>query len=61
MYSRCEAGRDSFWLHRELVNRGIDNHVLQPSSIIVDRRVVSENRPPGFEADAPATAALPRR
>jgi transposase len=33
-----EAGRDGFWLHRALHQRGIDNVVVDSSSIEVDRR-----------------------
>jgi transposase len=33
-----EAGRDGFWLHRALQQRGIDNVVVDSSSIEVDRR-----------------------
>lgn len=33
-----EAGRDGFWLHRELLSEGIENVVVDPSSIAVDRR-----------------------
>jgi len=33
-----EAGRDGFWLHRFLLAHGIDNHVLEPTSILVNRR-----------------------
>src|SRR5262249_47433822 len=33
-----EAGRDGFWLHRALTSRGIDNVVVDASSIEVDRR-----------------------
>ena len=33
-----EAGRDGFWLHRYLVQRGIDNQVVDSSSIEVNRR-----------------------
>jgi len=33
-----EAGPDSFWLHRWLVGQGIDNHVVDSSSIEVNRR-----------------------
>jgi transposase len=33
-----EAGRDGFWLHRFLVSRGIDNLVIDSSSIEVKRR-----------------------
>jgi len=33
-----EAGRDGFWLHRWLLEQGIENLVVDPSSIEVDRR-----------------------
>src|SRR3984957_19399934 len=33
-----EAGRDGFWLARFLARRGIEIHVIQPSSLPVDRR-----------------------
>jgi transposase len=33
-----EAGRDGYWLHRALTARGIDNVVVDSSSIEVDRR-----------------------
>src|SRR5271166_2736833 len=33
-----EAGRDGFWLARFLAQRGIEVHVMQPSSLPVDRR-----------------------
>jgi transposase len=33
-----EAGRDGFWLHRELERRGIQNLVVDPASIEMDRR-----------------------
>lgn len=33
-----EAGRDGFWLHRVLVAQDIDNHVIDPASVAVDRR-----------------------
>ncbi len=37
---RCcyEAGRDGFWLHRELVARGIENVVIDAGSIEVSRK-----------------------
>jgi transposase len=38
MCSCYEAGRDGFWLHRYLVSSGIDNVVVDSSSIEVDRR-----------------------
>lgn len=34
-----EAGRDGFWLHRYLVSRGIENGVVDSSSIEVNRRM----------------------
>jgi len=33
-----EAGRDGFWLHRLLTAHGIAAHVLEPTSILVNRR-----------------------
>jgi transposase len=33
-----EAGRDGFWLHRWLIAHGITNHVVDSSSIEVNRR-----------------------
>lgn len=33
-----EAGRDGFWLHRWLVAQGVDNRVVDSSSIEVNRR-----------------------
>jgi transposase len=33
-----EAGRDAFWLHRYLVQAGIDNRVVDSASIEVNRR-----------------------
>ena len=33
-----EAGRDGFWLHRVLTAHRIANHVLEPTSILVNRR-----------------------
>jgi transposase len=33
-----EAGRDGFWLHRFLVSIGVENHVVDSSSIEVNRR-----------------------
>jgi transposase len=33
-----EAGRDGFWLHRYLLSRGIDNQIVDSSSIEVNRR-----------------------
>lgn len=37
--SSCyEAGRDGFWLHRVLVSQGVDNVVVDPGSVEVNRR-----------------------
>jgi len=33
-----EAGRDGFWIHRHLVEQGIDNAVIDSASIEVNRR-----------------------
>ena len=33
-----EAGRDGFWIHRCLLSNGIDNNVIDPASVEVDRR-----------------------
>lgn len=33
-----EAGRDGFWIHRRLLEDGIENHVVDSSSIEVNRR-----------------------
>ena len=33
-----EAGRDGFWLARDLIARGIEVHVMQPSSVAVERK-----------------------
>jgi transposase len=33
-----EAGYDGFWLHRVLMNRGIENYVLDGASLPIDRR-----------------------
>ena len=38
IYSCYEAGRDGFWLHRYLVGRGIENCIVDSSSIEVNRR-----------------------
>jgi transposase len=37
-YSCYEAGRDGFWLHRWLTQQGINNRVVDSSSIEVNRR-----------------------
>src|SRR3954452_18912673 len=33
-----EAGRDGFWLHRVLLGAGIEDRVIDPASLLVDRR-----------------------
>jgi transposase len=33
-----EAGRDGFWLNRLLMGHGVICHVLEPASILVNRR-----------------------
>jgi len=38
MHSCYEAGRDGWWLHRWLIERGIDNIVVDSASIEVNRR-----------------------
>ena len=38
VHSCYEAGRDGFWLHRFLLSRGIQNVVIDSSSIEVNRR-----------------------
>jgi transposase len=38
VFTCYEAGRDGFWLHRALTSRGVNNLVVDSSSIEVDRR-----------------------
>src|SRR5215813_8569879 len=33
-----EAGRDGFWLYRLLSAHGVETHVLEPTSILINRR-----------------------
>jgi transposase len=33
-----EAGYDGFWIHRVLVDRGVESHVVDPASIAVPRK-----------------------
>jgi len=39
MISCYEAGYDGFWLHRLLESHGVRNHVIDPASLQVDRRI----------------------
>src|SRR4051812_44225682 len=58
-----EAGRDGFWLHRVLQKAGIENRVIDPASLLVDRRARrAKTHPPGAEAALRAAAGpCPRR
>jgi transposase len=38
VHSCYEAGRDGFWLHRRLLESGIDNIVVDSASVEVNRR-----------------------
>ena len=38
VHSCYEAGRDGFWLHRYLESRGVHHHIVDLSSIEVNRR-----------------------
>ena len=38
LVSCYEAGRDGFWIHRDLQAEGITNHVIDSASIEVNRR-----------------------
>jgi transposase len=40
-----EAGRDGFWIHRRLRERGLENVVVDAASIEVDRRQRRANSP----------------
>lgn len=33
-----EAGRDGFWLHRFLIGQGVESRVVDPGSVLVNRR-----------------------
>jgi len=61
VHSCYEAGRDGFWLHRELVKRGVDNLVVDPSAIEMNRRMrqVKTDRVDGRARGAAGT--LPAR
>ena len=47
-----EAGRDGFWLHRLLAAHGIANHVIDPASLLVNRRAPAGARPTGSTSPA---------
>ncbi|MCP4005097.1 MAG: IS110 family transposase, partial [bacterium] len=38
VFTCYEAGRDGFWIHRYLLDAGIENHVVDSASIEVNRR-----------------------
>ena len=38
LVTTMEAGFDGFWLHRFLVGHGVDSHVVDPASVLVNRR-----------------------
>src|SRR5215813_423697 len=57
-----EAGRDGFWLHRWLLEQGIENVVVDSSSIEVNRRARRAQRAAGRRAqNAPGAGALEAR
>ena len=43
-----EAGRDGFWIHRYLVGAGVDNLVVDSSSIEVNRRARGRRQTPSI-------------
>lgn len=49
VFSCYEAGRDGFWIHRALTQMGIENVVVDPASLDVDRR---KRRPKTDRLDA---------
>jgi transposase len=38
VWSCFQAGRDGFWLHRLRIAHGVANHVMEPTSILLNRR-----------------------
>src|SRR5919205_4346174 len=38
LVTTMEAGFDGVWLHRFLVGHGVDSHVVDPASVLVNRR-----------------------
>ena len=58
-----EAGYDGFWLHRVLVNHGVENHVLDAASLPIDRRakhIKTDNIDAKRRLRARRSAKLPR-
>ena len=51
-----EAGRDGFWLHRLLMAHGIASHVLEPTSVLVNRRA-RRAKTDRLDAQVPAARA----
>lgn len=51
IFSCYEAGRDGFWLHRVLVKKGINNVVVDSSSIEVNRKA-RRNKTDHLDADS---------
>ena len=43
MIAIYEAGWSGFWLARWLARRGVETHVIQPSSVPVDRRIAARS------------------
>jgi hypothetical protein len=56
-----DAGRDGFWLARFLVRRGVEVHVMQPSSLPVDRRGGEDGCHRRRDAVAHVDGLAPRR
>lgn len=47
-----EAGRDGFWLHRLLTEHGVPTYIVEPSSILVNRRARRARRAKTDRLDA---------
>lgn len=56
-----EAGRDSFWLARFLVRRDVEVHVMQSSSLPVDRRAGEDGRDRRRDQHSPQRQQSPSR
>jgi transposase len=54
-----EAGRDGFWLHRWLIALGVTNHVVDSSSIEVNRRCRQPHPATGSVLQAEGRRRLP--